>query len=173
VYASGFTDSVDVDRSLALTIRALELDNKNVLALTHKATLLFLKKDINGLLKTADNLIKLRPEKPFYLGQKAFYLELNGDSLIANEYYDKALSKYGDYLKRDSTDFNLMIEYVGILEMFGDTTLADETLRRMKNMNFDKSQKQILELYKEQSVSKEQLFRFWSGEIGPAEIERK
>ena len=173
VYISGGNDSINIDKSLALTRRALELDDQNLLALTHKATLLFRKRDIDGLLRTADDLIKLRPEKPFYISQKAFYLELNGDSLNATEYYGRALTMYGEYLKKDSSDFNLMMEYVGVLEMSGDTTLADKTLTKMKTMNFDDSQKQIIELYKTQSVSKRQLLKFWRGEIGFEQIVEK
>lgn len=173
VYVSGPSDSTHIERSLTLTERALELNPKNLPALAHKATIFFIKKDIDGLLMTADDLIKLRPEKPFYLSQKAFYLELKGDSQKANEYYDKALAKYVEYLKKDSTDFDLMIEYVSVLEMSGDTILAGETLRRMKAMNFHDSQKQILDLYKKQSVTKEELLRFWTGEIGYGQLTGK
>ena len=77
VYLNGeLEDSLKTERSLSLTNRALELDEENLQALNHKATLLFRKKDIDGLIEIADKLIRLKPEKPFYLGQKAIYLEL-------------------------------------------------------------------------------------------------
>lgn len=68
---SDLTDSAKVEKSLILTNRALELDDHNLAALSHKQTLLFIKKDIEGLLKTTDYLIKLMPKKPFYLGKKS------------------------------------------------------------------------------------------------------
>jgi tetratricopeptide (TPR) repeat protein len=91
---SDLADRDKIEKSLEFTNRAIELDNQNISALTHKTTLLFRKKDIDGLLQTVDELIKLRPEKPYYLVQKAVYLELNGDNSTVIEYYDSALSKY-------------------------------------------------------------------------------
>lgn len=106
---SELTDSVKVEKSLALTNRALELDDHNLAAFNHKVTLLFYKKDVEGLLKISDHLIQLMPKKPFYLGQKALYLELNEDTVQANEFYNKAISMYQDYLKTDSLDCSLMM----------------------------------------------------------------
>ena len=170
------TNSVKIEKSLELTNRALELDDHNIAALTHKTTLLFRKKDIDGSLQTVDDLIKLRPEKPYYLVQKAPYLELKGDNSRANEYYDSAQSKYQKYLKSDSLNFNLLLEYVGLLEVTGDTTSASETLTKMESMNFDASQKEILSVYKNQvhrrqSFSKEVLMKYWTGEIAYEQIE--
>jgi tetratricopeptide (TPR) repeat protein len=171
-------DTDKIEKSLELTNRALELDDENFSALTHKTTLLFRKKDINGLLQTIDNLIKLRPEKPYYLVQKAIYLELNGDNSTANEYYDSALIKYQKHLKTDSLDFNLWLEYVGLLEITGDTTRTNEILTRMDNTNFKNSEKEILSVYrtqvhKTQLLSKDKLKKYWTGEIGYEQIEEK
>ena len=75
-------------------------------------------------------------------------------------------------------DFNLLMEYVGILEVSGDTTSVSETLASMENMNFDDSQKEILRVFKSQvcknqSFSKDKLIKYWSGEIGYEQIEEK
>lgn len=176
--SSDLADSDKIEKSLELTNRALELDNQNISALTHKTTLLFRKKDIDGLLQTVDDLIKLRPEKPYYLVQKAVYLELNGDNSTAIEYYDSALSKYQKHLKIDSLDFNLWIEYVGLLEITGDTTRTNEILTRMDNTNFNDSEKEILSVYRTQVhetqlLSKDKLKKYWTGEIGYEQIEEK
>lgn len=106
-------DEIKIDSSLSLTNKALEYDGQNFNALNHKATLLFRKKDSKGLIQVADKLIELT-DKPFYLGQKAIYLELEGEIDEANEYYSGAIEKYDDYLKTDSLNFDLLIEYVGI-----------------------------------------------------------
>lgn len=175
---SKLDDGAKVDSSLALTNKALELDDQNVQALSHKTALLFRKKDIDGMLQTVDELIRLRPEKPYYLVQKALYLELKGDNSKASEYYDSASAKYQRYLKRDSLDFNLLLEYVGLLEVTGDTTSASETLERMESLHFDDSQKEILRAYrsqahKNQSFSRDKLIKYWSGEIGYEQLEEK
>jgi tetratricopeptide (TPR) repeat protein len=176
--SSELADSIKIEKSLELTNRALDLDNESISALTHKTTLLFRKRDIDGLLQTIDDLIKLRPEKPYYLVQKAIYLELNGDNSIANEYYDSAFNKYQKHLKIDSLDFNLWLEYVGLLEVTGDTTSASETLARMDSTNFGDSQKEMLSIYrtkvhKSQLLSKAKLRKYWTGEIGYEQIEEK
>ena len=170
---SELNDNVKIDSSLSLTNKAIEYNEQNINALNHKATLLFRKKDAKGLIEIADRLIQLRPEKPFYLGQKAIYLDLEGSSQEAKKYYEKAIDKYQDYLKKDTLNFDLMMEYVGILEASGDTLMADKTLNDMKEMDFNDYQKKILDLYKEQSVSKEQLLRYWNGEIEYDQIGEK
>lgn len=171
--SSELADSIKTEKSLELTNRALELDNQNISALTHKATLLFRKKDIDGLLQTADNLIKLRPERPYYLVQKALYLELKGDSSLADEYYNNALNKYLNHLKVDSLDFNLLLGYVGLLDVTGDTTSARKTLTRMESMNFGDSEKEILRAYVRSFFSKDVLTKYWKGEITYDQIEMK
>jgi tetratricopeptide (TPR) repeat protein len=175
---SALADSIKIEKSLELTNRALELDDHSISALTHKTTLLFRKKDIDGLLQITDDLIKLRPENPHYLVQKALYLELKGDSSGTDEYYESALNEYQNHLKRDSLDLNLLLDYVGFLEVTGDTTTANETLTKMEKMNFDDAQKQIFTAYKShmhkrQSFFKEVLIQYWKGEITYDQVEAK
>ena len=165
-------DGVKIDSSLALTNKAIELDNQNFRALNHKAILLFRKKDSKGLIQVADKLIELT-DKPFYLGQKAMYLELEGDFQEAEEYYSRAIAKYQEYLKTDTLNFDLMMEYVGILEASGDTLKADKILNNMKEMDFENYQLEMLDLYKKESVSKEQLTKYWTGEIKYEQIGEK
>lgn len=63
------------------------------------------------------------------------------------------------------------MEYIGALESSGDTMLAAKTLARMKNMELEDYQKEIMDLYKEQYVSMEQLTKYWNGEIGYEQLE--
>lgn len=89
---SELDDDIKVDSSLVLTNKALEFDDQNFSALNHKAILLFRKKDSKGLIQVADKLIELT-DKPFYLGQKAMYLELEDKPQEAKEYYSRALTQ--------------------------------------------------------------------------------
>lgn len=58
-----------------------------------------------------------------------------------------------------------MLEYVGILEASGDTLAANRTLAKMKEMDFEYYQREMVALYKEQAVTKEQIIKYWNGEI--------
>lgn len=169
---SDLNDDIKIDSSLALTDKALEFDDQNFSALNHKMTLLFRKKDSKGLIQVTDRLIELT-YKPFYFGQKAMFLELEGEIDEANEYYSKAIEKYDDYLKTDTLNFDLLIEYVGFLEASGDTTKANKTLTDMKEMDFEDYQIEMIDLYKEQTVSKKELIKYWTGEIEYEQIGEK
>ncbi|MDR9399506.1 MAG: hypothetical protein RI562_10625 [Salibacter sp.] len=169
---SDLKDDIKIDSSLKLTNKALEFDDQNFGALNHKATLLFRKKDSKGLIQVVDKQIELT-DKPFYLRQKAIYLELHGDSQKAAKYYSSAIAKYQEHLKSDTQNFDLMIEYLGALESSGDTLKADKVLSDMKKMDFKDYQKEILSLYKDQYVSKEQIFKYWKGEIKFYQIGQK
>lgn len=169
---SELEDDIKIDSSLSLTNKALEYDNQNFNALNHKATLLFRKKDSKGLIQVADKLIDLT-DKPFYLGQKAMFLELEGEIDESNKYYSKAIEKYDDYLKTDTLNFDLLIEYLGILEASGDAANANKILTDMKEMDFEDYQIEMIDLYKEQAVSKMQLMKYWTGEIEYEQIGEK
>lgn len=169
---SELDDQTKVDSSLLLTNKALEFDDKNFSVLNHKATLLFRKKDSKGLIQVADKLIEMS-DKPFYLGQKAMYLELEGETDEAKEYYSRAITKYQKYLKTDNLNFDLMIEYVAVLEASGDTLQANQILADMKEMDFKEYQLEILDFYQNKSASKEQLIKYWEGEIEYEQIGEK
>lgn len=172
-YFSDFEENLKVDSSLILTNKAIELDKNNINALQHLSVILFRKKDIDELLNLSDKLIKLRPERPIYLVQKAIYLEIKGKTEESKKYYQEALTKYKDYLKKDSLNFALHLEYVGALEASDDTILANATLSKMKSMNFEDHQKEMIDLYKEQYLSKDKLLRYWNGEIKYEELDEE
>ncbi len=157
-------DNVRIDSSLQLTNKALQFDDQNFNALNHKEILLIRKRDSKGLIEVADKLFHLTG-KPLYLGQKALYLEFDGKPNEARVYYDRAIQKYQEYLKIDTLDFNLMMEYVGILEISGNTLKAKKILSQMKQMDFEEYQIKMIDLYKEQSIPKEQFLKYWKGEI--------
>lgn len=165
-------DDIKIDSSLALTNKALEYDDKNFNALNHKVLLLFRKKDSKGLSQVADQLFVLTG-KPLYLGQKGMYLELEDKTQEAKEYYSRAIEKYKDYLRRDTLNFDLMLEYVGVLNASGDSLNADKILLDMKKMDFEDYQIEMIDLYKEQVVFKDQLIKYWKGEIEYEQIGEK
>lgn len=151
---------------MSLTNLALELDDKNLNAYQHKSTLLTRTRDIKELIKVAEQLIQLRPNKPYLYGQKAIYLEIAGDSAQAIEYYQMAISKFKKALKtNDSNDFNILIEYVDILQFSGDTLEANMCLKRMESMEQGELQKAYFALQGDMSLIKKQVRRYWSGEI--------
>jgi len=43
----------------------------------------------------------------------------------------------------------------------------------MKDMDFEGYQLQMIDLYKEQAVSKKQLIKYWTGEIEYEQVEEK
>lgn len=165
-YFSDLSDSIKIDSSMSLTNLALELDDKNLNAYQHKSTLLTRTRDIKELIKVAEQLIQLRPNKPYLYGQKAIYLEIAGDSAQAIEYYQMAISKFKKALKtNDSNDFNILIEYVDILQFSGDTLEANMCLKRMESMEQGELQKAYFALQGDMSLIKKQVRRYWSGEI--------
>ncbi|MGC6432034.1 MAG: hypothetical protein ACON5F_13395 [Jejuia sp.] len=161
---SELKDDIKIDSSLFLIDKALELDDQNIGALNHKTTLLFIKKDSKGLIQLVDKLIELT-DRPFYLAQKAMYLELDGNLQESKMYYSKAIEKYKNFMNSKVPNFDLMIEYVGVLESSGDSLKANKIILDMKEMNFEEYQKEMLDLYQDQRVSKKSIFEFWDGEI--------
>jgi|SRR5690554_391008 len=172
-YFSNLEENNKIDSSLTLTNKAIELDRNNINALQHLTVIQFRKKNIDELLKISDKLISLRPEHPIYLVQKASYLEIKGKTEESKKYYQEALNKYSNYLKNDSLNFDLYLEYVGALEVSNDTILANSILNKMKSMNFEDYQKEMIDLYKEQYISKNKLLKYWNGEINYDELGEK
>ena len=166
---SKLADSVKTDSLLTLVNEAIELDGQNFNALNYKVALLFKKKNPEGLIEVSDRLFQLTGS-PFYLAQKAMVLEFAGKTQEAKKYYSKAIDQYQEHLKSDTLNFNLLIEYIGVLEASGDSSQADKILEDMKEMNFEAYQMEIIDMYKEQSVSKDLLMKYWIGEIGYDQI---
>ncbi len=161
----GLETPVRVDSSLKLTIRALELDVKNVSALEHKSTILLIKKDINGLLENVDKLLAISPKHAQRLGHKGLYLALKGDVKGANMYYQKSIALSRENLKVDSLNFKLLIDYVSTLALSGDTVTAKLALDRMENMPLNDTEKIFLDLLRSELNIKERMFKYWKGEI--------
>jgi tetratricopeptide (TPR) repeat protein len=164
-YQSKLDENIKIDSALFLTNQAIKFNEQNINSYLLKSTLLFRKKNLDELINVSDKLISLRPNKPLYLGQKAFYLELKGENEAAKVLFQKAINSYQKYLEVDSLNFNLYIEYIGILESSNNIILYDETIAEMKSMNFTESQKEILDLYQTQHISKAELIKYWNGEI--------
>lgn len=158
-------DQTKVNRSLELTNKALDYNPKNTYALRHKISLLFRQKKSKDLINTIDQLILLRPEKPYYMTQKATFLELFGDSITSRTLYNKAGIQYEELLKQDSLNFDLLLEYVQFLDTSGDSKASNQLLTKMKEMPFEDYQKEVLHHYKSQQQTKLQLAKFWAGEI--------
>lgn len=162
-------EKTKIDSSLMLTNKALAYDDQNLDALHHKTTLLFRKKDLPGLLQVTDKLIELT-DYPIYLGQKAMFLELDGKTEEAKVYYSQAIDGYDKLIQSDKQNFNLMLEYVDVLEGSGDSLKAESTLQELKDMHFENYSSDMIDLYREQVVSKKMLFQYWKGEIGYDQI---
>lgn len=158
-------DQTKVNRSLELTNKVLDYNPKNTYALRHKMSLLFRQKKSKELINTIDQLILLRPEKPYYITQKATFLELFGDSTTSRTLYNKAGIQYEEHLKQDSLNFDLLLEYVQFLDTSGDSKASNQLLTKMKEMPFEDYQKEVLHHYKNQQQTKLQLAKFWAGEI--------
>ena len=137
-YQSKLDENIKIDSALFLTNQAIKFNEQNINSYLLKSTLLFRKKNLDELINVSDKLISLRPNKPLYLGQKAFYLELKGENEAAKVLFQKAINSYQKYLEVDSLNFNLYIEYIGILESSNNIILYDETIAEMKSMNFMK-----------------------------------
>ena len=162
-------ENLKVDQSLKLTNRALDYNGQNIAALNHKTMLLFRKKDSKGLIQVADKLFEIT-NKPYYLSQKALYLELDNQNKKAQEYYSQAIESYKNILKNEAQNFDLLIEYIGILEVYGDTIKANKILNEMEDMGFEKYQLEMVDLYRKQNFSKEVIFKYWRGEIEYSQV---
>ncbi|MEE4247696.1 MAG: hypothetical protein V2I33_20015 [Kangiellaceae bacterium] len=162
-----------INQSLSLINSALNYDSENIAALNHKRTLLFYKKDIEGLLNLSDKFLEIAPNSPFYLGQKGLYLEIDGDIKLANTYYDKAITTYEKRLRKDSLNFDLYIEYLGILGLAGDSSTVDIELKKLKNQNLENYQHDILNHMEEKQIfyPKDLIINYFEGNVDYKDIE--
>lgn len=87
------------------------------------------------------------------------------NSKEAKEYYTKAKKKYQKDLKMYPQNFDLLMEYIDVLRISGDSLEADNFLKAMKEMDFEAYQIEMLDLYKEEYVPKEQFIKYWKGEL--------
>ena len=168
VYAS--SSVANIDSSLHLTNKALQLDSKNIAALNYKASLLFAKKNESELLKTSEEIVRLLPKNPYYLGRLAFYNELAGNAEISEKLYVKAIKKYQKTLKKFPHDFDLNLEYITVLRLANDTILASQTMQALQDLEWNESQEKILEYYENDTDSKQILVDFWNNMISHEEL---
>lgn len=169
-YTSRLDEKIKIDSSLYLTNKAIEINDQNINAYIHKSTLLFRMKNIDELINVSEKLISLRPDKPIYLGQKAFYLELKGETEEAKLFYQKSINNYKKFIEKDSLNFDIYMEYIGILESSNDSNQYNQMIAKLKKMNFNQSQKEIIDAYQTQHISKTKLLKFWNGEISYEDI---
>ena len=158
-------ENIKIDSSLFLTNEALKIDNQNFDALSHKATLLFRKKDLSGLIELTNEMIDLRPDYPIYVRQHALLLEIQGNTNEAQQLYKKSIEGYQKLIKTDPNNFDLLLEYYGSLEASGDSIGADSLLVNLKRMKLEDYQNEILDQYKDQYISKNEIIKYWKGEI--------
>ena len=171
VYLNNSLDpSTRIDSSLALTDKALALNPRNLHALIHKGRMMFVKRDAEGMMETANRLIEYYPDRPFFQMQKAFYLELMGHQAEADNLYQEVIDLFEEDIKEDSTQFDLYIEYLGSLEYAGDSVKAVQVLERLSQRDWPKFQSQILKHYFDERVPKQHLVDYWEGRIAYDEI---
>ncbi len=149
-----------VDSSLRLTEQALELDPENFSALIHRGTLCYERRDLEGLLRNADALMAYSPD-PMFIGQKAVYLELKGDSASAKRSYDLALRGYEKLFNEDSSDFGFRLNYIGLLHLVGDTLAAKDHLARVARMDLNDMEREALTMLDLTESTKEVVLNEW------------
>ncbi|OEJ99477.1 hypothetical protein [Roseivirga misakiensis] len=154
-----------IDSSLFLTNKTLKIDNQNFDVLSHKATLLFRKKDLSGLIQLTNEMIDLRPDHPIYVRQQALLLEIQSNMNEAQQLYKKSIAGYQKLIKTDPNNFDLLLEYYGSLEASGDSIGANSLLVNLRRMELEDYQIEILDQYKNQYISKNEFIKFWKGEI--------
>ncbi|UTW61525.1 hypothetical protein KFE98_16125 [bacterium SCSIO 12741] len=162
--------STRIDSSLTLTDQALALNPQNLQALIHRDRLMFVMKDAEGMMKSADRLIELYPDRPFFRVQKAFYLELTDRPTEAKNLYQEALSMFEEDLREDSTQFDLYIGYLGSLEYAGDSAKAMQVYKQLNARSWTDFQEEILKLYHKERLPKKRLVDYWEGRITYDEI---
>ena len=166
-------ENIKIDSSLFLTNKALKIDNQNFDALSHKATLLFRKKDLSGLIQLTNEMINLRPDYPIYIRQLALLLEIRGNTNEAQKLYKQSIEGYQRLIKTDSNNFDLLLEYYGSLKASGDSIGADSLLANLKQKELEDYQNEILNQYKDQYISKNEIIKYWKGEINYDQLGEK
>lgn len=150
-----------IDKSLSLTNKSLDLNSENFQALTHKAVLLTYKKDFKSSLEVYNKIVNLKPNNPYNLAQKAFFLELNGNKEMAENTFFSAIKIYEERINSDAKNLDSWIQYIDVLEFSGNSSKAKEKLELIDKMKWDDYQYEILEVYKEGRYSKKDFISIW------------
>jgi tetratricopeptide (TPR) repeat protein len=171
VYFKEVDNKNSIEDALNLVNEAIKYDNRNISAYHFKTTLLTHKRDINGLLEVNEKLIYLLPEKPYYKAQKALFLEIKGDTKNSKKLFEQSIHEYETLIEESKFEFSICMEFISVLEAYGDTLYANKMLQKMNGINFTSTEKDFLKYYKKESVSKEKLFDYWNGKIEYEELE--
>ena len=159
---SNLDEKVKIDSCLILVNKAIETDDENFGAYYAKSTFLVLKKDIKGLLKNNEKMIQLRPKQPYWKIQRGLYLELSGEKVEAEKYYEQAILDYQNLFlePNQKNDFNLRMEYLTALEAKGDLKKAEIELEKM---SIDFPDNETLKVYKTEYKfkTKKELLEIW------------
>jgi tetratricopeptide (TPR) repeat protein len=159
---SFYKDSIENGKALKLIDEAIKIDDKYLSAYQSKATFLYAKKDIKGLLENNLKIIELRPNQPMWKIQRGLLLEINGNKLKAKESYKLGLNEYQKLLKKKemNQDFNFRIEYVSALEANENLNQAKVEMEKLRN---DFPENEIVQSYvKEYKLkSKAELISLW------------
>ena len=161
-WESNLDKKVKIDSCLVLINKAIEIDDENFGAYYAKSTFLAFKKDIKELLKNNEKMIQLRPKQPYWKIQKGIYLELNGEKVEAEKYYDQAILEYQNLFlePNQNNEFNLRMEYLTALEAKGDLKKAEIELEKI---SVDFPDNETLKVFKTEHKfkTKKELFEIW------------
>lgn len=171
LYFQSSTTENQIDSSLVLINKALQLDSKNISALDFKSVILFRLRDGEGSIDVAETLVKLLPGYPSYLDRLAFCNELNGNTATAKKLYSRALDMYVDKLEQYPDDFDLMLEYTSMLKNMNDTIQAEKIFERLRQINWNPAQQEILKHYADQKPNKQIFLDFWNRKISYKKLE--
>ena len=152
---------IRLDSSLVIINKAIQLSENNFRAYEAKFSILSEKKDIDGMLKSSSKLIELRPNQPYWKLKKGFVLELKKQPEKANEYYLKSVKEYKNLFKEGLNSFDLKLEYVTALRAINQKEKVDSLLTKMTAEYKSEFQKQILQFYKNDTLTKEKLINIW------------
>lgn len=158
-------------RSQILNNEALELDSNNVSAWRLATSISIRMRDSIGLFTSLDKLMELEPEKPYFVGQKALFLHLMGESTESAILYKKAMEKYHEHLITDSQNFDLRMEMMDINRIYGDSIAFQKNILEMRALDYTEDQKKILDLFIEIPNQNKKFLQYWKGEIEIDELE--
>jgi len=158
---SKLDNKIRFDSSLSVIDKAIQLNENNFRAYETKFSISSEKKDIDGMFESSSKLIELRPNQPYWKLKKGFVLELKNQPKKANQYYLKSIKDYENLFKKDSISFDLKLEYITALRIINNKEKADSILSKMTTEYKSKTQKQILQFYKNDTLTKEKVIKMW------------
>lgn len=158
---SELNNKIRIDSSLSVINKAIKLNEYNFRAYEAKFIILSEKKDVDGMLKSSSKLIELRPNQPYWKLKKGFVLDLKNQPKKANDYYLKSIKEYKSLFEEGFNSFDLKLEYITALRAINQKDKVDSILSKMKTEYRSETQKQILEFYKNDTLTKEKIINIW------------